>query len=272
MSELYQLYFPQSNKSYIGITDQTALKRYAGHKKVANSKKFLLYNAWRKYGDPKLIVLAVLEHNELAETEIRAISIFNTLAPNGYNLSLGGDLPPNRNPVTARKISEALRGRKLSQETKDKIGAKSKGRKKSPEARKKLSEARKGKHHSQKTKELIWANKSEDGKAASIANFQLRPKKCSEAAKEKLRAANIGKKVNEETKKKISDTLRGRKLSKEHTDKLRLVNTGKHLSEETKQKLREANLGKKHSPETIAKQKASMKAMWVRKKDLRSDS
>ena len=39
MGELYQLYFPESGKSYIGITTKTSKWRYGIHKKMVNGKK-----------------------------------------------------------------------------------------------------------------------------------------------------------------------------------------------------------------------------------------
>jgi len=60
-----------------------------------------------------------------------------------------------------------------------------------------------------------------------------------------LKGYNAGRKLSEETKKKISQALRGKKLSEGHKQKLR-----KHhrpLSDETKRKMSESRKGKKHS-------------------------
>lgn len=57
----------------------------------------------------------------------------------------------------------------------------------------------------------------------------------SEEFREKVRQANLGKKANESTKRKMSEARRGEKNA----------NFGKHLSKETKQKISEKNKGRK---------------------------
>ena len=95
MGELYKLSFP-NGKLYIGKSDTTAKERFARHRWTAarpDTKKgnTALYHAWRKYGAPTLTVLAVIENDLLNETEKSAIASYETLAPFGYNLTLGGE-------------------------------------------------------------------------------------------------------------------------------------------------------------------------------------
>lgn len=106
MGNLYKLDF-QNGKSYIGITTKTAAERFSGHRVRCRSAKgndATLYHAWRKHGEPKLVVLAVVEDKDLAETEIRAIKAFNTMTPNGYNMTPGGDVSPLSDPLIAAKL------------------------------------------------------------------------------------------------------------------------------------------------------------------------
>ena len=135
MGHLYRLDFP-NGKSYVGITTKTPEERFAGHKKFSAGKSSLaIHKAWRKHGEPQLVVLAVLEDADLPAAEIRAIKAFNTLVPNGYNLALGGQMCPLLNPVVAAKVSASMMGnkssigRKLSEEHKDKIRSANKGNK-----------------------------------------------------------------------------------------------------------------------------------------------
>jgi len=137
-----------------------------------------------------------------------------------------------------RKVSEALRGRKLSEKTKEKIREKraeqlppmlgkhhsaaskramsmnhkgyipwNKGRKMSIEFRKKKSEAHKG--------QIPWIK----GKSHSIET----KKKLSEIARERLKDKKnhplYGKKHTETTRKKISMAHKGKILTKEHIKK-----------------------------------------------------
>ena len=212
MGELYRLDFA-SGKSYIGITEKTAEHRFKGHRtSLRLGAKALVYKAWRKYGEPKLTVLAIVEDCELSATEIRAIAIFKTLAPNGYNLSMGGHLAPSKHPEVAAKISrsqmgnKSFTGRKHTEETKAKMRASNHhksgmlGKKWSPEARDKIISALKGQKRPTTTGELNPA-KREDVR-----------KKISEGTKGNK--GRSGQKLTEAHKQKISAALR-----KFHDDK-----------------------------------------------------
>lgn len=49
---------------------------------------------------------------QLHRAEILAISDLGTLSPGGYNVSVGGDTAPSKNPEVAAKIAAAAKGRK----------------------------------------------------------------------------------------------------------------------------------------------------------------
>lgn len=152
MGQLYRLEFP-NGKSYIGITTKTAQHRFNGHKLRFNSgilNNTAMYNAWKKHGEPKLFLLAILPNDCLADAEIRAIKVFNTFSPNGYNTTPGGDFPPLLNPEIAKKLI----GNKNAK------GAK---HERSEEYRKKLSSALKGNKNSLGNKHGI-GNKNASGK------------------------------------------------------------------------------------------------------------
>lgn len=75
-----------------------------------------LSRAWRKYGPPKLKILAVVEKEEAPAAEQRAVRVFGTMVSKGYNATPGGESPPTTVPRIAKKVSKALRGRKKSEE------------------------------------------------------------------------------------------------------------------------------------------------------------
>lgn len=125
MGELYRLSF-SNGKHYIGIAANGAYRRFTCHRHNATKFNTLLYNAWRKHGEPGLKVLAVIEDDLLYETEIRAIALYGTLAPGGYNITLGGD---------------GIRGLVHTPETRAKMSASRMGHIKSPETCAKLSES-----------------------------------------------------------------------------------------------------------------------------------
>ena len=112
---------------------------------------------------------------ELDEWEQYYIKFYNTLYPNGYNLTEGGEgcvaceetrkkisesnkgrIAPNKGkPMSEeqkRKLSEINKGKHHSDETKRKMSEKRKGRHHTEESKKKMSEIKKGKHHSEETR------------------------------------------------------------------------------------------------------------------------
>ena len=100
-----------SKKSYIGLTCETNIDdRWEGHLK-SSSHCTLLKRAINKYGwdnlKKKILIEFKYEINDklLPEYEKRFIKVYNTLAPNGYNCTDGGE-----------------GGKKLCEETKQNIG------------------------------------------------------------------------------------------------------------------------------------------------------
>ena len=123
MGQLYRLDFP-NGKSYIGITCKDALSRFAGHKRLASAAKrrFLLYKAWSKHGEPKLVVLATMENHLLFQAEIDAIKEFKTFHPDGYNNTTGGEVSPMLFPdIVAKLRRPKAKGRKHTEDSKKKM-------------------------------------------------------------------------------------------------------------------------------------------------------
>lgn len=79
-----------NGKSYIGITQRDPQIRFNEH---FSNKKELLYKAKEKYGKENF-QLEIIEDNipkeKIDEKERYYIKLYNTLVPNGYNLSIGG--------------------------------------------------------------------------------------------------------------------------------------------------------------------------------------
>ena len=204
---------------------------------------------------------------ELCSDEQYYIEVFDTLWPNGYNLTKGGDGGEIPCEEIRKKISKAHKGKHLSDETKKKMSESRKGKHFSDETKKKLSESRKGKHLSDETKKkLSELNKGRPSGMLGKKHSKESKKKISESLKGKP-AHNKGIPMNEETKRKLSESLKGRivwnkgkHLSDETKKKLSELNKGqipwnkgKHLSDETKKKLSELNKGKHLSDETKKK-------------------
>ena len=130
--------------------------------------------------------------------EIIFIKKYDTMIPNGYNLTIGGD---------------TIMGYHHTEETKLKMSAALKGKKKSIEHTLKNSESHKGQKMSEESKE-----------------------KMSKRLKGVLKGP-----LSDETKEKISKTLTGTKLSNDRKEKIRKGCTGRIFSVETKEKMSKAS-------------------------------
>ena len=94
---------------YIGQTISTLRKRWGQH---CSTKRGAMDMAIVKYGKENFTIKAIDKAKsleELNEKEIFWIKHYNTIAPNGYNLTVGGN-SGKRTPETGRKISKAVTG------------------------------------------------------------------------------------------------------------------------------------------------------------------
>lgn len=109
---IYKLTSP-SGKHYIGKTIQEPFRRWSKHHtKVLNedddNQCRALGNAIRKYGWDNFTreILIECEEWELNDLEIALIEEYNSLVPNGYNLTKGGDGPGIMSEETKDKMSQ----------------------------------------------------------------------------------------------------------------------------------------------------------------------
>jgi hypothetical protein len=154
---------------------------------------------------------------------------------------------------TKRKISERTKGKKISQEHRERITKSWQNL--DPEVYSKYCEARKGKLLSEETRrKMSEAKKGKPGrKWTEEQKLAAKGKIMSEETRHKLSEANKGKTQSEETRRKRSESSKGRKLTEEHRLKIGAANKGKKLppmSEETRRKISEARKGKKKPPRT----------------------
>jgi hypothetical protein len=100
---------------YIGYTSKSLSERIYGHNKKANNSKENSFNqafklALRKYGVDNFLweeLFTCNTKNEACQLEIETIKKYDCVAPNGYNMTFGGEggIP---NDSVKRKISETL--------------------------------------------------------------------------------------------------------------------------------------------------------------------
>lgn len=202
MSENYTLYLHRNKlngKVYIGVTGRPVEQRWSGGHGYHSNQRF--YQDIEKYGWDQFshIVLASGMPEELAhEKEIQLISIYHSTDPKcGYNQSTGGRGGRSGVPLSPEVLERLRRlntGRKVSEETRQKLRLAQVGR---------ISSGMKGKHHSESTRKHL----SEIGKTKTGALNSFYGRKHSDESKQKMRAAKIGRTLTPEHVQKVSDAL-----------------------------------------------------------------
>lgn len=157
---------------YIGQTIKTIEKRWREHLYNAQhtQREQLLYLAMRKYGVENFYIELLYELKEgesIDDWERHFIQKWNSISPNGYNMTEGGskfqgdnpmfhaeirkkvsehfigDNNPAKRPEVREKIRQKATGKKASEETRAKMRMRPvpfKGRKHTPESRAKISQ------------------------------------------------------------------------------------------------------------------------------------
>jgi group I intron endonuclease len=185
-----------NGKVYIGKTIKTLKDRKAKH--IADAKRgsnILFHRAMRKNGISNFffeVFSHCLSKEEMKQKEIETIKIMHSKNPDGYNLTDGGEgtIGFNITNETREKHRKAMIGNKINL-----------GREPTTETRIKLSLAKKGRPPnsvgSPKTSKWYAAMNVMRGKSF---RFGYKP---SDKTKEKLRAANVGRKHTDEARDKI---------------------------------------------------------------------
>ncbi len=99
-----------NNKKYIGITSRDIHIRFQEH---CTHKHTLVYEAVKKYGKENFkneIIENNISSKKIDERERYFIKIYDTLVPNGYNLSTGGISNKNLNEESRKRLSEMNMG------------------------------------------------------------------------------------------------------------------------------------------------------------------
>jgi len=225
----------ENEKQYVGSHEGNSNDNYLG-------SGVLISKAIKKYGNKnfkRTILKECLPENNLILEE-KYINEYNTLIPNGYNISPTGGLNGGgkHSEETKKKISKSSIGKPPTR----------KGVKLSDETKEKLRKVQLGRTHSNKTKEKIsMSKKGQDSPRKGVKLSEETKKKISESKRknpvkvvnhtpeglERIREAMKTRIVSEETKKKISESKKG------VTTKWK----GHHHSEETKEKMRSAKKG-----------------------------
>lgn len=267
---IYAITHRASGKKYVGQSINID-KRIYMHSR--GNTEHLISRAVQKYGFDAfdVEVLEECSRDLLGRREQYWIAHLACLTPNGYNLTTGGEQPifseqtiqklrirqqnrspehiANKNaaarrPETIKKISAAMKGRQVSEETREKLRDAFKGRVFKPETIKAMSEA---------------AKKRNPDFVARMVSLH-KGKKLTDDHKAKLSVAL--KNPSEETRSKLSAAATGRKHSAETIKKMKEARN----TNEWRDMCASGAKGKKQTPEQIEKRVAATAATKLAKK------
>lgn len=210
---VYKITHIGSGKSYIGIS-KNIHRRWVQHKSWVNTKnrRSAIYAAMQKYGIDAFS-WQIIEQCDADSLEVRErhwIAVFDTFN-NGYNLTAGGEYNKEFSTETRKRMSEAQKGKKQSQETIDKRTSRGE------------NHYRYGKTVSDETKEKIsksLSGRKQDPAVTAKISQSNTGKKMSPEAVEKSRIARTGIKFSEQAKKNLSEAHKGHKASEETKRKM----------------------------------------------------
>ena len=191
MGYIYLITNKINGKQYVGQTLCNDInERWKKHKQTdKHSLGNYIYNAYKKYGieNFKFQIICICFDEDCNKYEKEYITKFKSIYPNGYNLKEGGK-NSHHHPDTIKKLSDKLKGRKLSKEQIEKMRISMTGKKHSEETKKKISEKTKiyrnnenikkiysekfkGKKMSEDVKKRMYENMSEENRINKNKNL-----------------------------------------------------------------------------------------------------
>jgi len=222
---VYRIRNKLDGKMYIGQTKYSLKKRWGEHCYQWSDCRYLS-RAIKKHGKGGFEVSVLARCNSLEEMNHREayyIKLFKTLAPNGYNLTTGGDnskmseetkkiISKNSKKMWANGKGVSRKGLKNSEESKLKVAAALKGHLVSEETREKMSLRRMG--------GTAWnkGQTKETNPSVKRTSEKLKGKPLTPECKQKLSDSHKGQKawnegiaMSEKSKKKMSNSKKGKK-------------------------------------------------------------
>ena len=193
MAVIYKITNLKNGKIYVGQTRQNLSKRLYQHQR---SKNIGIDAAIQKYGWENFSAEVIEECPEemLNEREKFWIAELNSMFPNGYNLTSGGERDYTVAEPTRAKISELKTGNKNWL----------------------------GKHHTAETKALLSAMRM--GNKYGVGNKSMLGKHLSAETRAKMSVARKGRIFSAEHRANLSKASKGRKKSPETCAKLSAAN------------------------------------------------
>lgn len=218
---VYRLTNTVTGKQYIGICASKVQRRWRRHcnsawaNKARNRNCPALHAAIRKYGESVFEIETLyraVNWLEACRVERGLIAQYGTMAPNGYNLTSGGEgtLGHKMSVAECERRSAAAKGKVLTPQHRAKIGMANKGKKRAPELaaimRDRMNQWREAAGKITTPARQVAALRNLD--KARISNIGRHPP---EETRAKMGAWQIGKKLSAETKEKIAAKARQRR-------------------------------------------------------------
>ena len=222
MAELYILTSPKG-KHYVGVTSKTAQERFARHKSNALAGLTFcasLHSAMRKYGPDNFSVktLIIGDWDYILGMEQGVISLYGTMAPDGYNLREGGQFSV-MSQETKNKLSKLAKERyKNNPEMGQRHSARLLGRKHSPDTISKMIQTRGTEEWKAKSRAAHLGNKSSPQTLINMSKAQQNRKPISEESRQRMSEAAKKRGMPIATIEAASNTNRGKRKSQEYRD------------------------------------------------------
>ena len=270
-----------NGKMYFGITENDFDTRYK-HGDISNTHNDHLKSSIKKYGIENFEINKEFDvaytEDDLYDLEDMYMCIYNTLDPKyGYNKKRSGSKHKGNgklNEQTKQKISESRKG----QHSGEKhplygIGHSDESKKKMSDSQKRLYEQgyvnpTKGKHLSEEHKQRLSETRKQKFASGEITSWNL-GQKMSDESKQKMSKAHKGKTITEEQRQKTSETMKKVWNDEDYRKRMSDIHkTREHEphSEETKKKISKSRKGqpsafkgKHHSEESKQKISDSLK-------------
>jgi len=172
----------QTGRQYVGITSRTLRKRWNEHLHDARKrpKANVLFRAIEKHGAENFTIeplCCATSWADICAVEALLIAQHCTLAPNGYNLTIGGEgrfgYRPSKESV--ERSAAKHRGLPCHDNTRAASSMFHRGKPKSAEHRAKIAAARRGIPRTDATKEKLsayWARRRANGDFATATPYE----------------------------------------------------------------------------------------------------
>lgn len=250
MYEVYVITCAPTGLKYVGYTRKGTEVRFREHLDNCRSKPGRLALAIVKYGKEAFSFETVWSgetHTEACAEEIRLIAALGTLSPGGYNLTYGGDGVP----LTAEQYETVAAKKRGKYSERQRVALERRMRGEQPPVKAHTPFGR---------VPILSMSRSERRFARRYAAGLVRPKSIpiSDEHRDKIRQSKLGKPRSEATKAKLRAANLGKVLSQETVDKIRLSSTGRRHSEETRAKIGNAHRGVPKKRESVEKLRSAL--------------